>query len=302
MSEPDGSAESARPTAESDQWNLQLWEKCEDKDAGQLQLSEAEIQTILDSIFAEEFAVRQQNIGKLIRLGPVLARHLVDTLVRHTTNNTLLFQITYALEVIGKPAVKPLMEAMNNIGELKDTLDVAKLENISETLIRINDKSAAPLLAQRIKLANNEIGRITQSANGSAQNNASLQKKIGFYHSVRLKLHDLLGKMKATDAIDDLLLLMGDGRKRVHEDVIETLSKVGDKRALVPLIRLYSVEMGVSELGARYIKLTCREIIRREKVAKSDSIFKELTADEKKVLDDIFPGHRLEQRTGSAKD
>ena len=296
MSEPDGSAETVRPAAESDQWNLQLWEKFEDKNASQLQPSETEIQSILDSIFAEDFAVRQQNINKLTRLGPVLARHLVDTLVKHTTNNTLLFQITYALEVIGKPAVKSLMEAINNMGELKDALNVANLENIAETLIRINDKSAAPLLAQRIKAANEDINKIIQLANGSVQTNPALQKKIGFCQSIRLKLHDLLGEMKATDALDDLLLLLGDGRKRVHEDVIETLSKIGDKRALAPLVRLYSVEMSVSELGARYIKLTCREIIRREKIQKSDIIFKDLNPDERKIIDDIFPSQRVEPK------
>ncbi|MFA5794650.1 MAG: hypothetical protein WC980_06245 [Candidatus Brocadiia bacterium] len=296
MGQPDGSGEPEQPRlAESDQWNLRLWEKCEETNPGQLQLTEAEIQAILDSIFAQDYEVRQKTIDRLTKLGPSLAKVLVDTLIKNTTNNTLLFQLTYALEVIGKTAIKPLMEELVKMQELKTTLDVAQLENITETLIRLNDNSAAPVLARHIKTACDEIARISQPANSDPAN-PNTAKKIGFHQSTRLKLHDLLGDMKAADGLDDLMLLLGDGRKRVHEDVVETIFKIGDKRALLPLIRLYSVESTVSELGARYIKLTFREITRREKISRTDQIFKELNPDEKKVLADLFPGSRLEAR------
>ncbi|MFH1226923.1 MAG: hypothetical protein V1701_03340 [Planctomycetota bacterium] len=296
MSDPDDSGQQEQPRlAESDQWNLRLWGKCEETHPDQLQLTDTEIQAILDSIFAQDYEVRQKTIDRLTKLGAPLSKILVDTMVKNTTNNTLLFQLTYALEAIGKVAIKPLMEELNKIQELKTTLDVAQLENITETLIRLNDKSAAPILAKHIKTANDEISKITQSANGDI-NNPNITKKISFQQSTRLKLHDLLGEMKASDGLDDLLVLLGDGRKRVHEDIVEALCKMGDKRALVPLIRLYSVESSVSELGARYIRLTFREIARMEKIAKNDPIFRELNPDEKKILNNLFPGSRLEAR------
>ncbi|MBI4712045.1 MAG: hypothetical protein HY762_01865, partial [Planctomycetes bacterium] len=149
MSEPEGSPESAEPQrspatysgavnpAESDKLNLKLWEKCDNKNIGEVDLSDTEIQSVLDSIFSEDFATRQITIDRLNKAGDIVAKYLVNTLVNNTTNETLIFQITYALEIIGKPAVPPLIEALKQINELKNPVTIDLLENIVETLVRI---------------------------------------------------------------------------------------------------------------------------------------------------------------------
>jgi len=109
----------------------------------------------------------------------------------------------------------------------------------------------------------------------------------------RMKIHCLLGEMNSPVGLDDLLALLGDGTKRVPGDIIETLAKIGNRNALVPLVRMYPVESEISELGARYIKETCRAIIRREKLSKSDPLFDKLTEPEKDNLNKILSGLKI---------
>ncbi|MBI4713534.1 MAG: hypothetical protein HY762_09605, partial [Planctomycetes bacterium] len=119
------------------------------------------------------------------------------------------------------------------------------------------------------------------------------------YQSARLTIHRLLGELGAPEGLDDLLLLLGDGTKRVHEDVLETIAKIGNRNALVPLIRLYSVEANISEYGTRHIKAACRDIMRREKIAPSDKLFQQLPQQEKEALKNILYRNRKNVGNGN---
>lgn len=338
MSEPGGSSE---PTASTDdtgqpsrlggteQLTLPLWENGAMKLSNDQIFSESETNLILQHLFSNDYDTRQKAIAYLNINQHVITKPLVEILVKNITHNTLVFQVTYALEVIGKATVPVLLEALNQIKEIKTPLDETIMENICETLDRINDKSAAPILLkhlqdvrEKIEILNKSIEHIAASEqtekptpetparpadgsggqvtnNGEAGNQekhpvseASLRKKLEFYQSVRIKIHTLLGEMNSPVGLDDLLALLGDGNKRIQGEVIETLGKIGNKNTLIPLIRMYPIEANISELGARYIKLTCREIVRREKISKSDQIFCNLTEPEKDTLDKILAGHR----------
>lgn len=281
---------------ELDKLNLKLWEKIDDKSPADI--SETDVLSFLSGVFSSDFEVRTSALSRLSRLGSVAAQRLVDILVKNPTDSTLLFQVTYVLEEIGKRAVPSLIEALKKVNEFKRPTDLTLLENITETLIRLNDKNAVPIL---ISYINNikEIIHKTQShnnvSNGSTEplrdpvKDNTHKKLAEIYQTARLRIHDLLGEMGTREGLDDLLSLLDDGTKRVHEDVIETLGKIGDHRALIPLLRLYPVELTISELGARFIKLTFREIVRREKISRQNSIFKNLSREEKETLDKIFP-------------
>jgi hypothetical protein len=292
---PDGESMSGMPDlmdhSELDKLNLKLWEKIDDKPLSEV--SDADILSLVPGIFSSDFEIRNSTIARLNRLGALAAQKLVDILFKNPTDSTLAFQVSAALEEIGKRAVPPLIEALKKINDFKKPTDLTLLESITETLIRLNDKSAVPVLIDYINNINQELQKSVANgnqANGSAE--AAGKKPSDFYQTVRLCIHDLLGDLGTREGLDDLLQLLGDGTKRVHVEVIETLRKVGDQRALVPLVRLYPVELTISELGARYIKLTFREIIRREKIAKQGAVFKNMTSEEKETLSKIYPNSR----------
>lgn len=308
MSDSGGSDEPTISADEIKQLGLPLWDKDIKKLSDEHIISESDIQLIIQHLFSNEYEIRQKAIAYLNINQHIVTRPLVELLIKNITHHTLIFQLTYALEVIGKFAVPVLLEALNQIRDIKTPMDEVVIENICETLIRVNDKNAVPVLLrylQDVKMKIEQINKtIEQNVAHLNENSAILtheahqnsdmssRKKLEFYQMVRVKLHYLLGEMNSTAGLDDLLELLGDGNKRVYGEIIETLGKIGNKNALVPLIRLYPIEANISELGSRYIKLTCREIIRREKISKSDHIFDNLSGPEKDTLDKILAGSK----------
>src|SRR3989339_941720 len=325
MDEPGGSNGSTDGQGNSEgqasQLNLPLWNSANQKLDGTKVLTDSEIQIVLQNLFSEDYTTRQKIIAYLNINQHVINKPLVDMLVKNTTHHTVVFQVTYALEVIGKSAVPVLLEALVKIKEIKTPLDVAQMENISETLVRIparttggvqsggpvgsansngNEKNGPAVLSDYLRDIKARIDEINKNVNHNNSHtpqdecwwSSDLGKKMEFYQMARMKIHCLLGEMNSTIGFDDLLALLGDGTKRVPGDIIETLAKIGNKNALVPLIRMYPVESEISELGARYIKETCRAIIRREKLSKSDLLFDKLTEPEKDTLNKILSGYK----------
>ena len=316
MDEPGGST-GINPVAQTDsaeqasQLNLPLWNSANQKLDGAKTLTDSEIQIVLQNLFSEDYTTRQKIIAYLNINQHVITKPLVEMMVKNTTHQTLVFKVTYALEVIGKSAVPVLLEALVKIKEIKTPLDVAQMENISETLVRIpirndanangNDKSGPAVLSDYLRDIKARIDEINKNVNHNNSHtpqdecwwSSDLGKKMEFYQMARMKIHCLLGEMNSTVGLDDLLALLGDGTKRVPGDIIETLTKIGNKHALVPLVRMYPAESEISELGARYIKETCRAIIRREKLSKSDPLFDKLTEAEKDNLGKILSGLKI---------
>ncbi|MDI6732355.1 MAG: hypothetical protein QME51_00090 [Planctomycetota bacterium] len=318
------SISSAHFTEVSGQLNLPLWNEPNKRLDRDDKLTDEEIQTILHNLFSEDYTTRQKIIAYLNINQHVITGPLVDLLVKNTTNQTLIFQVTYAIEVIGKLAVPYLIDALNKTPEIKNQLDIAHVENIVETLIRINDKNASTILLkylQNIKEKTEQLTRAIEqprnnrdsvatpqvSGKGNGNNNggekplpeqkSSLAKKLEFYQMARIKIHWLMGEMNSSEGLNDLLDLLGDGNRRVPGDVIETLGKIGNKNALSSLIRLYAKESNISELGARYIKETCRTIIKREKLSKSDPIFESLNDAERETFNKILPAYKDANKT-----
>jgi len=315
MDEPGGSNGSTDGQGNSEgqasQLNLPLWNSANQKLDGTKTLTDSEIQIVLQNLFSEDYTTRQKIIAYLNINQHVINKPLVDMLVKNTTHQTLIFQVTYALEVIGKSAVPVLLDALLKIKEIKTPLDVAQIENISETLIRIpvrndshtngNDKNGPAVLSDYLRDIKARIDEINKTVGQNSARtppdenwwSSDLGKKMEFYQMARMKIHCLLGEMNSPACLDDLLALLGDGSKRVPGDIIETLAKIGNKHALVPLVRMYPVESEISELGARYIKETCRAIIRREKLSKSNPLFDKLTEAEKDNLNKILSGLKI---------
>ena len=82
--------------------------------------------------------------------------------------------------------------------------------------------------------------------------------------------------------------MLGDGRRRLRDGIIESVTRIGDRRCLVPLVRLYDIDEHVTYSGAQFIKEAIREIARRERVTPEDRLFKDLTPAERATLDRVF--------------
>jgi hypothetical protein len=105
--------------------------------------------------------------------------------------------------------------------------------------------------------------------------------------AAKVRIHTTLAGIDSTLGLDDLLSMFGDGRHRVADGLVAALEKIGDRRALVPLVRLHAIEEAVTFSGALQIKATIREIVRREKLTSKDRSLKDLNPEERAALDKL---------------
>jgi hypothetical protein len=236
-----------------------------------------QIQKHIKDLLSEDYAVRAASVSSLGKYGQEAAEALVDTLLKKSDHPHALANFSDALAHIGKPSVTVLLHGLTHIVEVKRVEDVYLLESFVDLVgVQHDRRAAGPLLDQLAKL-NRAIKR-----NGNKQ-------LVHCCESAKVKVHRLLADLGEKGGLDDLLDMLGDGRKRVRDGVVDAVTRLGDRRALVPLVRLYDIEEHVSFSGAQFIKEAIREIARRERVTADDRLFKDLTAAEKAVLDRVFP-------------
>ena len=82
------------------------------------------------------------------------------------------------------------------------------------------------------------------------------------------------------------------GHLEVLRQRLQPEDQVGDRRALIPLVRLYDIDEHVTFSGAQFIKEAIREIARREHVTPDDRLFRDLAPAERAALDRVFPKAR----------
>ncbi|MDQ7780538.1 MAG: hypothetical protein RDV41_12655 [Planctomycetota bacterium] len=185
-----------------------------------------------------------------------------------------------ALEDFGKVAVKPIMGAIERLSRLASCEDVHLLELFAGALLRIEGRKGAAQLIEQVRLLD------------AAAANQQRKKLAEICHAAEQRLHMLLADEGVREGLDDLLKTLGEGRSRVQEDLLVALGHIGDKRTLVPLVRLYAVEQAVSEHGARLVKYSFRKIVLREKIGRDDAVFGLLTDTERPTLDRLYPRAR----------
>ncbi len=236
-----------------------------------------EIRRHIKDLLSDDYTVRAASITELGKYGEAAAEALVDALLKKPGHPHALANFSDALAEIGKPSLNVILHALNHIVEAKCPQDVYLLENFVGLLAALHDRRAVgPLLEQLAKL-----NRTT-----SGNDNSQLQQCC---ETARVRIHRLLVDLGEKGGVEDLLGMLGDGRHRVRDGVVDALGRVGDRRALVPLLRLYDIEQHVSYTGTQFIKEAVREIARRERLTPEDPIFKDLTPPERAVLERVFP-------------
>jgi len=253
-----------------------------DSDGGRGSLSAAaenkdQIQRHIKDLMSDDYGVRAASVRMLGRFGEEAAEALVDSLLKKPAQDHALANFSDALAEIGKPSINVILHGFNHVVEIRKVEDVYLLESFVELLAPIADRRVvAPLLEQLAKLDK----RMKKNHD---------KQVVHCCEAAKIKIHRILAGLGEKGGLDDLLATLGDGRKRVRDGVVDALTKVGDRRALVPLVRLYDIEEHVSFSGAQFIKEAFREIARREAVAADHKIFKELAPAERAILEKILP-------------
>ena len=234
-----------------------------------------QIQKHIKDLLSEDYAVRAASVRMLGKFGEEAAEALVDSLIKKPDHPLTSF--SNALAEIGKPSINVILHAFNHVVEIRKVEDVYLLASFVELLAPIADRRvAAPLLEQLAKLDK----RMKKNHD---------KQVVHCCEAAKIKIHRILAGLGEKGGLDDLLATIGDGRKRVRDGVVDALTRVGDRRAIVPLIRLYDIEEHVSFSGAQFIKEAIREIARREHVLADDKMFKDVVPAERAILEKVLP-------------
>ena len=236
-----------------------------------------EIRKHVKDLLSDDFSVRAASMISLEKYGADAAEAIVDALIRKTAEPHALTNFSDALAEIGKPSLHVILHALNHIRDVKRSEEVYLIENFVDILALLRDRrAAAPLLEQLSKL------------NAAIKRNHNAQL-VHCCEAAKVKIHRALIEFGERGGLGDLIEMLGDGRKRVRDGIIDAVTRIGDRRALVPLVRLYDIDEHVTFSGAQFIKEAIREIARREHVTPEDRLFKDLTAPERAALDRVFP-------------
>jgi HEAT repeat protein len=239
-----------------------------------------EIRKHVKDLLSDDFSVRAASMNSLEKYGADAAEAIVDSLIRKSGESHALTSFSDALAELGKPSLNVILHALSHIVEVKRCEDVYLIENFADILSLLHDRrAAAPLFEQLAKL------------NAAMKRNPNPQ----FVHcceAAKVKIHRALIEFGEKGGLEDLIEMLGDGRKRVRDGVVDAVTRIGDRRALAPLIRLYDIDEHVTFSGAQFIKEAIREIARRERVTPEDKLFKDLTVVERGALERVFPKSR----------
>jgi hypothetical protein len=242
--------------------------------------SREEIQKHIKDLLSDDYTVRAASVSVLEKYGEDAAEALVDILIRKADHPHALSNYSDALAEIGKPSLNVLLQALGHLGEVRRPEDVYLVESFIDLLGLIHDRRAVGPLLELLPKLDRAIRR---------NHNRQL---VHCAEAAKVRIHRVLIELGEKKGLDDLLATLGDGRRRVREGVVDALARVGDRRALVPLVRLYDIEEHVSFSGAQFIKEAIREIARRERVSVDDRLFKDLTTPEQAARDKVFPRAR----------
>jgi HEAT repeat protein len=239
-----------------------------------------ELRRHIRDLTSENFEIRSESVSGLEKFGERGAEALVETLLKKTLRHGFLRGFEEAFEEIGKPCARVLLRGLTQIREIRRPGDVYLIELFVETLGILGERRAAPAIAAQLGKLNRRI----------RSNHHRLLTDI--CTAAKVRIHAVLANLDSRAGLEDLLATLGDGRHRVPDGVVRALEQIGDRRALAPLVRLYAIEENVTFSGAQLVKTTIREIMRKERVASKDKVFRDLNPEERALLDKLLPRAR----------
>jgi hypothetical protein len=236
----------------------------------------------LRNLLSSDYPDRLEAEGQLKQVGREAADAIIPMMIK-APDLSAFPAFTHALEEIGKAAGEPACAALETL-EVRRERDVYLAECLIEVLRQIRDRRTAPVIARMIDKFNAVIER-----NGNSV-------LVSICQHARLKAHLVLGEFGDRSRVQDLMNQIERDRRLLHPSIIEVLAELGDKRALVPLLKIYaSVDsLAIQEDAGEAI----RDIIKREHVAPGDPVFDRLKKTERILLNRVFPGPRAANGNG----
>jgi HEAT repeat protein len=235
------------------------------------------VASLIPRLFSDNLDARLQALDAIERAGESAAILLVETLLKTPPQSGRYPVLAEALERIGKPVVPLLLAGLGTVEIPRRADEVYLLEAVAEVLGHLADRRAVPALARMISLLRASSRRPADAFVASLS------------EAAKIRVHRALADLGSRDGADDLLELVGDGRKRVREEVIELAARVGDRRFLPALLRAHEKAVPVSEWHARHTRWAFREIARRDRVERGDDVFARLDAGEAALVEKLLP-------------
>lgn len=238
---------------------------------------EAQVRRQVRDLLSDSPAIREQTLNTLSQHSAEAASALIELIRKKAGHPQVLAPLSDALVGLGKASVDVVTEALKTPVKYDTAEDVNVAFSLVDALNKLGDKRAAPALAEALK-------KIAALQNEKREKPLSSDPEL-----VRVRIHETLAEWGDPSGVKDLMKLLGDGRSRVRMGVVGSLAKLGDKTALVPLLRLHALEAPVSSSGEQDIKAAFREILKRQNVTADDLVFAKLKDDERATFERLFP-------------
>jgi HEAT repeat protein len=236
-----------------------------------------EIRASIKNLLSDDFTTRGISLEQLEKYGAEAAQEIVHTMLKMADKPHAMNRLCEALEEIGKPSMDYILPTLHQITEIMKPTDAYLVLNLIETLYRMEDPSASEPVAR-------QLGKFSAAINRNHNN-----VLVDICEQAKVRIHTILANWNYSAASDDLHSMLGDGRKRVRDGLVNALGRFGDHRALLPLLRLHPIEESVSMSGASTIRQTFRDIVRRHAIGESETLFGSLTDEERGTLEKLFP-------------
>ncbi len=239
----------------------------------------ADLTHLVNDLLRDDLETRLSALSELARAGKKGAEALSRRLVR-TNDPYAQDTLLAAIEEIQRPAFEPLLSVFARLGDPRSSQSFELIEDTARSLVYLGERKAIPAILEHLR-------RLKSMAERSRE--ARIVERC---HTTRLRLLLLLAEVGVSDGLPELLSLLKDGARRVPEVVVDALARIGDRRALLPLLRLHALEKRVSDWGARQVQNAFRAIARREHLGPNDPLFAGLAAAERETLDKWVPRPR----------
>ncbi len=231
----------------------------------------------MKGLLSHDFEVRASAVELLAGRGEEAATALVDVLLKRRDEPHLLSGAAEALAEIGRPALPAVLAGLERLVDLRRPVDVYLLETLADLLGQFNDRRAVEGLARQVE-------RLRHAER--THEDHRVRECCG---AARLRLRRVLFDLGDRRGAEELVSLLGDGRRRVPAGLVELLEKLGTRDALIPLARLEAIEEPVSRSGAHLIREAIRAIAHRERLRPDDPLIRKAGSTERTALERILP-------------
>ncbi len=159
-----------------------------------------------------------------------------------------------ALRALGTAGLKPILTYLRAFDQFDDATQVYIAKGLVRLVGEIDAEAAHPALitfiSRLIDLQDEE---------------GITDREWHFIQQIKMEIHAVLASIGCLTLRDDLMALLGRGEELVFPAVIQSVGLIGDRRAIVPLIRLHALE-GEETWLATEIRKAFRKIVRREQI------------------------------------